>query len=1215
MAMFWEFFIFELKFRLKSVSSYVYFVLWFFVSFLCIAAEDFLNTGNDKILLNGPFSTTLLFIIFSFFGMIVMAAIFGTSILRDFQRDTYQLLFTKPITKFAYLGGRWAGSFVTCVVCFSGLVFGEAAGTFAPWADHTRIVHGHFGWYLHAFFAITVVQIFFLGSFFFAIAALTRKLFIVYLQGVVLFIVYLVVNVIFQATGSLEHFWSAIFDPIGLRLFDSVTRYWTVFEKNSLQLSWSPHVDGGIFLYNRLIWCGVGLLSLIVVYKLFPLSVEALTAVSQGRRAARSRENDAAEVRATRSLVAKRLPGVRQVFSPGTTFAQFVSLTRLRISNITHELPFWALFAVMLMYALLQGHFAGHSQDGQLYPVTFLMAAAVEGNATLLLFIIATLYAGELVWRERDTHFDGIHDALPSSETTDWLSKFAALAVLELILLTVVLFCGILSQTIAGYYHYELFQYFKELYLITFPQILIFTLGALFFQTVLSNKFIAHGVVIGLFLLNIVLFNFGWENTLYLFGNSPPYTYSDMNGYGHFVPALFWSITYWLSIAALMGVVSIAVALRGSEDSWPARLRLARHRAPRLIPAGVLFLLLALGSGGWYFYNAHVLNQYLNAHARRDIQARYERDFKKYEKLPQPKIIAVDANIDIFPERRAFSGTGHFVLQNKMSVPIPQIHISNTEQSVTNVEFDRPFHIVSQSPRAMYTIYALDQPLEPGDKLNMTFNVGYAARGFRDGNERPEFAYSGTFFDVGFFPYIGYDRNTELDDPRRRRDEHLPPLEEMAHRGDPYYSRINLFSPESDWITYKTTVSTSADQIALAPGYPTRTWQQNGRNYFSYDMGQVHMQDFYAYVSGKYNVKREVYDGVSGPINLEVYSAPAHPYDVQDMLDSSKAGLSYYEKNYSPFQFKQFRILEYPRYRNFAQSFPNTVPYAEPGFLGRVVDPQKDIDRTYFVTAHELAHQWWGHQLIGGMVEGSNMMSESLAEYSALRVAQKKYGDNQMHKFLKHELDGYLRGRANESRHEPPLVLVQREAYVWYQKGSLVLYGLSDYIGEDKLNLALHNFLMQYRYANATDNQDEPYPDTRQFVAALRAQTPPEYQYYITDAFENIVLYDNKGLTATYVQTPDKKYKVTLTVQAKKFQSDGSGRETAMPLNDYIDVGVFTGKKDEEKPLYLEKKKFTQEKQTFEIIVDQAPTRAGIDPYNKLVDRISDDNIIDVSKQ
>ncbi|WP_236657356.1 hypothetical protein [Acidisarcina polymorpha] len=219
-----------------------------------------------------------------------------------------------------------------------------------------------------------------------------------------------------------------------------------------------------------------------------------------------------------------------------------------------------------------------------------------------------------------------------------------------------------------------------------------------------------------------------------------------------------------------------------------------------------------------------------------------------------------------------------------------------------------------------------------------------------------------------------------------------------------------------------------------------------------------------------------------------------------------------------------------------------------------------------------------------------------------------------MRKFLKHELDGYLRGRAGESIKETPLDLVQREAYVWYQKGSLVLYALSDYIGEDKLNLALRNFLMEYRYANATDSRSGPYPDTRQLVQALRDQTPPELQYYITDAFESIVLYDNKAVTATVTPTADKRYKVVLTVESKKFKADGSGNETPMVLNDYVDIGVFTGKKDHEQPLSLKKEKITQPRQTFEVVVDQMPTRAGIDPYNKLIDRISDDNMIDVGK-
>ena len=164
--------------------------------------------------------------------------------------------------------------------------------------------------------------------------------------------------------------------------------------------------------------------------------------------------------------------------------------------------------------------------------------------------------------------------------------------------------------------------------------------------------------------------------------------------------------------------------------------------------------------------------------------------------------------------------------------------------------------------------------------------------------------------------------------------------------------------------------------------------------------------------------------------------------------------------------------MEFPRYRTFAQSFPNTVPFSEGiGFITRVLKPT-DVDLTYFVTAHELAHQWWGHQLIGGLVQGSNMMSETLAQYSAYMVMQKKYGKDYMHRVLHYFLDRYLRGRAGEVRRERPLALVQREPYVWYQKGGQIMYTLADYIGEDKIDLALHNFLMQYRYANAANQVD-----------------------------------------------------------------------------------------------------------------------------------------------
>ena len=1216
MRMFWEFFKFELKFRFKSPSTYIYFAVWLAFNFFDVASESFGPVGNTngKVLLNGPYANIFNDIGISFFGVIIIAAIFGTSVLRDFQRDTIQILFTKPISKFAYLGGRWAGSFVATVFAFSGLLFGEFFGTLAPWADRARIGPNHLDWYLQPFFSIVVFQIFFLGSLFFLVAALTRKIFIVYLQGAAIFMLYLLGIAAFNATRSLEHFWSGILDPVGFLYNDAITRYWTVVERNTLLYSWSLHSAGGVFLLNRLLWGSIGVLALVALWNFFPMSVEALTTRSFTKRAALARAQDLAEA-ATRSLIPVKLPRVERIFGASTTFAQLASLTRLRISNIVREVPFWGILILMAGVSINNGHYAGRVADQNVWPVTYLMLQAVEGIATLFFFIIATLYAAELLWRERDTAFAGVHDALPFAETTDWFSKFLALCFVEFVALTVAGLCGILMQTIAGYHNYELVQYAKELYLIVFPQVLTFSLLAFFIQTVVSHKFIGHGIIIGLFVLVPILFNFGWENTLYLIGNVPQYTYSDMNGYGHFVPSIFWSITYWLSISCFLATLSIALARRGSDEGWRARFRLAMQRAPRLIPAAAVFLVAAIGSGSWYFYNAHVLNEYLTAKDQRDIQANYERDFKKYEKLPQPKVIAVDANIDIFPERRSFSGTGHFVLQNKTALPISQIHITNQQQSVSGVRFDCPFHVVSSSPRALYTIYQLEQPLAPGDKLGLTFHVGYTSRGFKDGNERPELAYSGTFFDSGYFPTIGYDANVEITDPRRRREEHLPDQELLPARGDPEGSVTNIFTTNSDWIRYRATVSTSGDQIALSPGYLTREWHSGGRHYFSYDMGDVKTLDFVAFVSARYRVKREKYQGAANPIAIQVYYDPHHPYNVDDMIDASKLGLAYYEKNFSPYQFRQYRVLEFPRYRTFAQSFANTVPFSEGiGFIGRVEKPT-DIDFTYFVTAHELGHQWWAHQLIGARVEGSNMMSETLAEYSALMVMQKKYGRDNMHRFLKHELDRYLRGRAGEIRRERPVVLVQNEPYVWYQKGGQVMYTLADYIGEDKVNLALHNFLMQYRYANADDSRSGPYPDTRQLIEAFRAQTPPDLQYYITDAFENIVLYDNKAVSATAAPTPDHKYKVTLNVTARKVRSDGSGNESPMPLHDLIDIGVFSGKKDQEKPLYLKKEWITQPSQTFDIVVDQPPTRAGIDPYNKLIDRDGDDNLIDIEKR
>jgi ABC-2 type transport system permease protein len=1021
--MFWTFFWFEMKLRMRSVSTYVFFLIPFLLMFFSVSVEDFGPVGPGKVLLNGPYALMQGFGQFTAFGAILIAAIFGPAILRDFQQDTYSLIFTKPVKKFDYLGGKWLASFVVTLFVFSGLVLGGIIGTVMPWADKTRLAPVHLMTYLRVFWDITVIEMFFLGALFFCVAALSRRIIVVYLQGVTVLALYLVLAISVIATNKLDRFWPSVVDPLGLVFMNSIMRYWTVIERNSKFLEWS-----GQFLYNRLLFIGIGIVSLVVTYVFFPMSAETLAGKRANKKARQAAEAEEQEKK-TRVRAVAQLPAVTQEFSGRTTWMQLVSMTRMRVLNIVREIPFWGIALLMIIFCAINGYFAGESSGVKVWPVTYLMLNVLQGGGSLFLYIVAALYAGELIWRERDVRFDQIHEALPEKDWTDWLSKFVALAVVQVLLLTIVMVVGVVMQAVGGFYRFEILHYVKELYLIWLPQLLMVVLLALFVHTVVSNKFVGHAIIVGFVVLIPVLYRYGIENRLVLYGEVTPYTYSDMNGYGHFVKALLWVNVYWLATGGLLGVLAVVLARRGTDTSIAVRMKLMRERFPRMTGVAILCAGLAVAAGGWFYYNAHVMNTYRTTFMERHRQAEYERRYKKYEKFPQPKITDVEVAVDIYPEKRSFQANGHYMMVNRTDKPIEEIHLTESRESIDEVKFDRPFKNKLNDKEHFYEIYTLEQPLQPGESMRMDFRASHTTKGFKDGGEPAELAYNGTFFDRDYFPTLGYSRGQEIDQPVRRREEKLPEYEEMAERGDPYYSNVNLFTGDSEWVTFKCVVSTSPDQIAIAPGYLKKEWTENGRRYFAYDMGEQRINNFYSFLSGNFAVKRDQWKRESalsagstgdngstpGVVNLEVYYMPGHEYNLDKMMESAKAGLAYYEKNFGPFQYTQYRVLEFPRYRSFAQSFPNTVPFSEAiGFIERM-QKKDDLDLLYFVNAHELAHQWWGHQLIGSAVQGSNMMSETLAEYSALKVVEKKYGEENTRKYLKYELDRYLRG-AREKR-------------------------------------------------------------------------------------------------------------------------------------------------------------------------------------------------------
>jgi hypothetical protein len=213
-----------------------------------------------------------------------------------------------------------------------------------------------------------------------------------------------------------------------------------------------------------------------------------------------------------------------------------------------------------------------------------------------------------------------------------------------------------------------------------------------------------------------------------------------------------------------------------------------------------------------------------------------------------------------------------------------------------------------------------------------------------------------------------------------------------------------------------------------------------------------------------------------------------------------------------------------------------------------------------------------------------------------------------MRRFLKYELDNYLRSRGGEIIEELPLMYVENQGYVHYRKGSLVMYALKDYLGEDAINRALRRFLERHAFAGP------PFPTARDLVQEFRAEASAEQQQLITDLFENITLFDLKVTGATATPVADG-FEVAVTIEAMKLDADGSGREQEVPLDYQLDVGIFPAADPDApdielpEPLLLEKQRIVSGEQVLTFRVAERPARVGIDPYNKMIDRNPDDNL------
>ena len=268
-------------------------------------------------------------------------------------------------------------------------------------------------------------------------------------------------------------------------------------------------------------------------------------------------------------------------------------------------------------------------------------------------------------------------DAFPLQRWVLFCSKLFALMLLQVPVVLSTMLAGLTVQTAQGYHHFEFGLYARELFLNRMTGLWILCVLAMFVQSVVNNKYLGHFVMVLYIVATIALPPAGFQDYLYRFGETPPVTYSDMNGYGPFISALVWFRLYWGAAAILLAIVTNLLWVRGTDTTWRVRLGLVRQRFSGYNLAGVTACaVLMLGIGGFIFYNTHVLNSYRTTFQIDEIRAQYEKKYKQYWALPQPRITDVSSHYDIYPDKRSVSISGTMWLENKTDANIERVAIT-----------------------------------------------------------------------------------------------------------------------------------------------------------------------------------------------------------------------------------------------------------------------------------------------------------------------------------------------------------------------------------------------------------------------------------------------------------------------------------------------------------------------------------------------------------
>jgi ABC-2 type transport system permease protein len=1184
---------FELAYQLRRTSTFIYFLI---LLVMCTALMQVMSGGSrDDGNFNSPFAILALTIFGSMLALLVIAAFAGDAAARDADVRIDSLFYTSPIGRRAYVLGRFLGAFCVSALLLLALPAGALIGNWMPWVTPERLGPLRAADYLMPYLLYALPNAFVATAVLFAAASFARRAMASYAAAALLFFTSLICAKLLSPRVGLGP--ATLLDPLGFTTIHALLQSLNPLQKNTFVL-----VLNEALLTNRLLWLAIATSVLAIAYVRFRFAHQATG--SEGT----TRESKPQDV-TPRSAQAPVL-AARRVFDAATRMRQLRAITMHSFHEL-HTSRAWWIVPLLALLFILQAPELARNEMGVPGPLTTArLVEFLNGDMSVLLTLLIALSAGELVWRERGARMHALAGVTPVRDSLSFAGRFLGLAMMLAAALTIFMVAGLAVQTIHGADRYDFALWLQLLFGLLLPEYLLIAALAMFVHVLVDQKYVGSALVVLAPVVRDVVRRLGVEDNLLLYGSLPGWMHSEIAGFGPGVEARLWFTLYFGGWALLLALATYLFWVRGEERGVRQRIALARRRLTRAAAmVGATALAIVAGAGGFIFYETHIRHDYRTTQETEQRRAEYERRYGRYAALPQPAIAATKLHVDFHhPRQRAATIRGTYRLENRSGARIDAIHVATSEGAErTTVSFDRASRLAVGDDELEYRIYTLARALEPGESLRMHFGVDIETHVFRR-QGTPPVVRNGSFLTHRprnadhWLPLVGYQAARELDPAAARKKYGLRERSPYPRLGD---IPVGNEQKGYDTIELETIVGTDAGQVGVAPGTLRRSWTEKGRRYVHY-VTEVPISDAWTITAANYAVHRAQWRPSTGSgeaVDIEIFHHPTHTASLERMVHGVRASLEYNTKAFGPYPYRQVRLVEFPSdpYRTGMTAHGGLITYAEGFSLVRPADDPRKIDFLFAVVAHEMGHQWWGHQLTPRLVEGAPFLAEGLAWYSGMLVVEDALGRDHLQRLLDVLRADYL--QPNQPRTVP--LLRAADQVDAYRRGPFAMYAVREAAGTEPVNRALRNLLAKFPPGRA------PYPTSLDFYAELRAATPAPMHGLLKDLFEEITFWE---LSATSVDvTPDGKgaFRVMLRVDAQKLKGNGTGSERPVPMNDPVEILL---QDTDGRPLYRASHRVRSGPQTIELRVPRPPAGAIVDPDHELLDRQPADNEVRVDE-